>query len=175
MRRFDHKKALEVMLYIAGRIQNPGFHNISKILYFADRQHLQNFGRFICGDRYIAMQHGPVPSDIYDILKALRHGNEGQPHYGEFRRALKVFGNYKLQPLRDANLELLSDSDRHCMDASIEKYGPMSFGQLTNVSHDEAYESADFNDEINIEVIARTLADGEEIVQHLRDPYPESY
>jgi uncharacterized phage-associated protein len=175
MKHFNHQKALETVLYIAQHVPDAGFHKVSKVLYFADRQHLENYGRFICGDRYIAMQHGPVPSGIYDMLKALRNGSEWHPHYGELRQALNVFENYKLQPLRDANLERLSDSDRQCLNASIDKFGCMSFGELTTLSHDEAYESADFNDEINIEVIARTLAGGDEIVQHLRNPYPDGH
>jgi uncharacterized phage-associated protein len=40
-------------------------------MYFADRKHLEKYGRFICGDSYVAMKHGPVPSEIYDILKAV--------------------------------------------------------------------------------------------------------
>lgn len=172
MKTFDRPKALEVILYIAQRVQDAGFHKLSKILYFADRQHLQEFGRFICGDRYIAMQHGPVPSGIYDILKAIRNGSEWHPDYNELQLGLEVFHNYKLRPRRDANLDHLSESDRQCLDASIAKHDAMSFGQLTTLSHDEAYESADFNDEINIEVIARTLAGGDEIVQHLRNPHP---
>lgn len=175
MKRFDHLKALEIVLYIAQRVPDAGFHKLSKLLYFADRQHLEQFGRFIGGDRYIAMQHGPVPSSIYDMLKALRDSSEWHPHYGELQQALKVFDNYKLQALRDANLERLSDSDRQCLDASIAKYGHISFGRLTELSHDEAYESADFNDEMNIEVIARSLAGGNEIVEHLRNPHPDGH
>lgn len=172
MQRFDRKKALEVILYITQRVQKPGFHNLSKILYFADRQHLQEFGRFICGDKYIAMQHGPVPSGIYDLLKVIRDDTEWHPNYDELRESLRVFENYKLHPLRDPNLDRLSSSDRQCLDEAISKYGKLSFGRLTDLSHDEAYESADFNDEISIETIARTLKDGDEVAEHIRNPYP---
>jgi hypothetical protein len=41
-------------------------HSVSKVLYFADKEHLEKYGRFICGDSCYAMKHGPVPSQIYD-------------------------------------------------------------------------------------------------------------
>ena len=59
---FNEKVALEVILYIANKSQKPTFHHIAKLLYFADKSHLCQYGRFICGDNYIAMKNGPVPS-----------------------------------------------------------------------------------------------------------------
>src|SRR5437899_249948 len=70
--RFDPEKALQAILFVAHRIPEASFHQISKIIYFADKAHLQKYGRLICGDSYVAMKHGPVPSAIYDILKAVR-------------------------------------------------------------------------------------------------------
>lgn len=63
---FDPEKAVEVILYVASRVRDSGFHRVSKILYFADRDHLAMYGRFICGDSYVAMKNGPVPSGAYD-------------------------------------------------------------------------------------------------------------
>jgi uncharacterized phage-associated protein len=69
---FNLDKGIEAILYIAQKVDDPTFHRISKIMYFADRKHLEKYGRFICGDSYVAMKHGPVPSEIYDILKAVK-------------------------------------------------------------------------------------------------------
>ncbi|WP_409530306.1 Panacea domain-containing protein [Shinella sp.] len=44
------------------------FHAL-KTLYYADRAHLQRYGRPITGDRYIAMENGPVPSYAYNAVK----------------------------------------------------------------------------------------------------------
>lgn len=69
VKHFDREKALEVILYIANNLDGATFHSISKMLYLSDKLHLQEYGRLICGDRYIAMEYGPVPSAIYDMLK----------------------------------------------------------------------------------------------------------
>ncbi|MEO6666974.1 MAG: Panacea domain-containing protein, partial [Nitrospiria bacterium] len=70
--RFDPEKALQAILFVARMLPGATFHQISKIIYFADKAHLQKYGRLICGDTYVAMKHGPVPSGIYDILKSVR-------------------------------------------------------------------------------------------------------
>jgi uncharacterized phage-associated protein len=40
-----------------------------KLLYIADREYLQERGRPITGDRVAAMDHGPVLSRTYDLIK----------------------------------------------------------------------------------------------------------
>ena len=70
--QFDKTKALNALLYVANRVQRKDFHKIFKIVYFADRQHLAEWGRPITGDTYIAMDAGPVPSRMYDMLKIVR-------------------------------------------------------------------------------------------------------
>lgn len=44
-------------------------YHIVKALFFADREHLNRYGRPITYDNYYAMFHGPVPSLAYDLLK----------------------------------------------------------------------------------------------------------
>jgi uncharacterized phage-associated protein len=170
--RFDPEKAVEVILYVATRVRNPGFHLISKILYFADRDHLAKYGRFICGDSYVAMKHGPVPSGAYDILKHVRGDGLAcsVPHAKE---SFRVENDKLIVPLKDANLDLLSDSERESLDAAIVKYGTMSFGQLTSLSHDKAWDFADENEFIEVEQIVATLPDSETLLDHLANPHPD--
>src|SRR3989337_1524135 len=120
---FDPDKAVEIILYVAGRVPDPGFHRVSKILYFADREHLATYGRFICGDSYVAMKHGPVPSGTYDVLKFVR-GDDGLtcvvPHAQE---SFRVDDRKLVIPFKNANLDALSESERECLDPAIAKYG----------------------------------------------------
>lgn len=170
MFKFDEDVALQTILYIANRVKNPTFHKISKIIYFADRFHLEKYGRFICGDSYVAMKHGPVPSRIYDILKDIR-ANIDLPIVKKAKDLLKI-ENYDVKPLEDADLDYFSDSDIVCLDKSIEQYGDKTFSQLTNLSHDEAWHSAGENDFIEIQDIVKTFKNPETLLEHLRDPHP---
>lgn len=40
-----------------------------KLLYLADRKALSSLRRPIVGGRYVSMDHGPVLSDVYDLIK----------------------------------------------------------------------------------------------------------
>src|SRR5258708_8229191 len=68
--RFDPERALELVLYVANQLRYPTLHSVSKVVYFADREHLSRYGSLLSGDNYVAMRHGPVPSSIYNLLKA---------------------------------------------------------------------------------------------------------
>lgn len=168
---FDPEKAIEVILYIANKIPVPTIYYINKLLYFADKAHLQNFGRLICGDEYVAMRNGPVPSHIYDILKDVRDDRpcsltDHAKHTFEIRNGRDII------PYRQADLDIFSDSDIECLDYSIQEYGKRSFNALKRLSHDDAWKSADENDFIDVANIISTLPDGEKLLQHLKDPFP---
>lgn len=170
---FNALKALAAILYVACRHKDVSFHTLSKVLYFADRESLHQYGRTICGDSYIAMKHGPVPSGVYDMLKAVR--GDDQPWHSEYKRfcqAFEVNGRYSIVAKAEPDLRYLSKSDRECLDQAIEQYGQMSFGRLTQASHDKAWKAADENDAITLETIVQTLPDGEALMEHLKNPHP---
>ncbi|VXD20803.1 hypothetical protein PL8927_70018 [Planktothrix serta PCC 8927] len=51
---FNIEKGIESILYILKLLENkaqPTLHRVSKVLYFADKEHLEKYGRFIFGDR----------------------------------------------------------------------------------------------------------------------------
>ncbi|MEO1256803.1 MAG: Panacea domain-containing protein [Bacteroidota bacterium] len=154
----NQQKTLETILYIATRIKNPTKHTIFKIMYFADKEHLLKYGRFITGDYYIAMEYGPVPSGAYDLIKTLPE-------------SMRVEG-YHIVPDRDAKLDEFSESDIECLNASIEENGNKSFGQLTDESHDEAWKIAPENGVMTIESIAKMLDSSDELLSFLEDQHP---
>lgn len=172
---FDVDVALNAVLYIAQRLDTPTFHSVSKMLYFADRYHLEHYGSFIYGDSYIAMQHGPVPSGIYDLLKAVKGVmSTTDPTLVEaFSANLDVHNGYHIQPKHDADVDYLSDASLESLDYAIKNYGKLSFQELTDRSHDEAYHAAGDNDIIDIESIARTFDNSALLLEYLRDPYPD--
>ncbi len=63
-------------------------------------------------------------------------------------------------------------ADVTCLNNSIEKYGDLSFSQLTSSSHDNAWRATDANDLMEIDHIIATFDDAEELGEHLRDPHP---
>ncbi|HEY9082880.1 MAG TPA: Panacea domain-containing protein [Vicingaceae bacterium] len=45
-----------------------------KLLWIADRLHLNKYGRLILKDSYCAMPHGPVPSETLDLVQSTQEG-----------------------------------------------------------------------------------------------------
>jgi uncharacterized phage-associated protein len=162
--RLDLRQAVEALLYVAARV--PDLYHVLKVLYFADRSHLGKYGRFIYGDTYVAMQHGPVPSAAYDLAKEAR-GDGGITCGVPVGEALAFDGN-SVRPLRKANLDLLSESERDCLDEAINQYGDLSFSELRQLSHDAAFQEADVNDIMSFESIARSLPDSKALLEYLR-------
>jgi uncharacterized phage-associated protein len=165
--RFDPDKALNLVLYVAACVKEPTFHTISKVIYFADKLHLERYGRLICGDSYVAMKHGPVPSEIYDMMKDVR-GDGFSEHWQTARQAFEVKGKATVVPHQAPDMDVFSDSDVECINESIKIYGHLDFGRLTELSHDEAWQATDGNDIIDIEQIVATFPDGKALLQHLR-------
>lgn len=162
---FDPKKTLEVLLYIAQ--QSSDMYNVLKVLYFADKDHLEKYGRLISGEDYVAMEKGPVPSGAYDIIKSVRGDGYINVVGLDLDESFHMDG-YILVPHRGPNLELLSESDIECLDAAIEKFGHMGFGKLMEICHeDSAFQAADRNDFISLDVIINSLPSAEDLRDYL--------
>jgi len=171
---FDHEKTTEVLLYIASNLpdDNATLYPALKILYLADRLHLSRYGRFISGDSYVAMIHGPVPSGAYDIVKAARgDGACADEHVLNSLSVDRVSG--RISALRAPNLGLFSESDIECLDLTLKEHGNKKFPQMKEISHDDAYEKADINGFISLKDIVNSLPENsEDLLDHLSDRYP---
>lgn len=147
-------KTLNALLFVANRVQRKDFHKIFKVIYFADRQHLADWGRPITGDTYIAMDAGPVPSQLYDMLKIVR-GDSYLPDTEGLGRYFQVENWMYVRPLVDADLNSLSANEQEALSDSIEKYASLSYGEIKEKSHDVAWRSTARDFSISWDSIAR--------------------
>lgn len=161
--KFNPQKALEVLLYVAHQCSN--MYKALKVVYFADKMHLAQYGRLIAGDSYVAMSHGPVPSGLYDLVKVVR-GDGAFAVDVPLKEAFTMHGN-EIVPLRPPNLDVLSESDQEVLAEAICKFGHKSFSELKKLSHDDAFKAADDNDFISMEALVKSLPDGEALWEHL--------
>lgn len=163
--QFDPEKAVEIILYIAARLNadRATFHTISKMCYFADLLHLERYGRLITADGYVAMKHGPVPSHIYDLLK--KDDFKGLAAYTD--GAFDLIDEYHVAPRRAVREDYLSASETECLEDTIAKYGRMSFKRLSEESHKGAWCEADANDFIRLNDMIGMLPESETVRQHV--------
>lgn len=171
---FDADKALEAIIYVASRADTDLYGTL-KLLYVADKLHLQRYGRFMFGDDYSAMEWGPVPSNSYDIVKYVR-GDRPHCRIERAREAFKMSGNDFIL-LRAPDLDELSKTEVSCLDEAIAEQGRNDFAGFKRITHDAAWRAAwraatKGSAPIAIESIASQLPRAQELIQHLSDPSP---
>lgn len=163
---FDKDVTMNAVLYI---IQQMGgkvdMHKIFKTLYFADQEHLSEYGRTITGDVYIAMNYGPVPSKTDDIFKAVRGDSYFQP--GEFKSMFHFVNRFFVVADMTPDMDYLSVSDKKCLDNSIDKCKDLSFTELTNLSHGLAWESTKKDQRMTYYDILSEKGDSEEYIDYI--------
>lgn len=158
---FDRKatKILEGLVYAAFHLgKGATRHSASKVLYFADREHLANCGRMIFDDTYVAMRDGPVPSIAYDLMKQ----STGTYNFlvmdqDSVLEALESQGRYQLCAKRPPNLDSFSKSEIDCLDNAVEFCRGKGFMELSKISHDSAWRSADRNNDISLQALVDSL------------------
>lgn len=176
--RFDADAALAAILLIVNRCSSTTKHRTFKLLYLAEKLHLERYGYLIVGDDYYAMTYGPVPSRIYYAIKfaaghclCLSLDEDLKEGFGS---CLKVHGHH-LTARCEPDLGSLSESDVSCILETINDHGEKSLGRLAKLSHDQAWYRArnggDPSCLMDFGEIVGTLPNAEEIFEHLSNPY----
>lgn len=144
----DVDRILAAIAYVISRAENrgrrPSQYEIAKTLFIADRAHLNKYGRPITFDNYFAMNHGPVPSFAYNLLKqdrgALKAIGERQIPWQQ-RSVGKHFEYFAANAILAE--DALSESDIEELDGALSVILTLSFGQIRRVTHeDPAYQEA---------------------------------
>ena len=164
--RFDPEKGLEVLLYLASKLDKT-YYQVLKTLYLADRYHLENYGRLICGDRYIAMSKGVCPSGLYDFVTDVKKGRRLGGRGVDPSDAFSLRG-FKIVPKRPPNLDYLSKSDLESLDRAIRDIKEKGWFWLYKTTHGPDYKAAKRNGEVPFDEMAKTLPSGDLILKALR-------
>lgn len=151
---FNKDKATQSILYVASKLERRDMHKIFKILYFADRKHVMDWGMPIIGDTYIAMDAGPVPSRVYDIMKIVRGDSYMQDTEG-LKELFAIESWMYVVPLKAADLSKLSRTNLEALDWALQTYGSLSYDEIKEKSHDIAWRSTAKDYVISWEAIAR--------------------
>ena len=139
---FDIEIATAALLLMA-RLGVPKFdqYKACKLLFLSDKRHLVKYGRTITGDRYAALEHGPIPSNSRDELKRLIDQDSGS-----LRDAFEVDRNFQYPRLvakKSFDESVLSKSDVQVIQEIVSEFGAKSFGELRAITHETiAYKNA---------------------------------
>lgn len=166
--KVNEKKALEAMLYIAEKLQSRiNIYNLLKMIFEADKYHLNLHARPVTGDVYIKMQYGTVPSVIYDFIKqdplALSSLNiEEYP--------FRIDGHF-LVSQRSPDLSCFSASDLEALNHGFTSYNSLDFKEVETKNHQEqCWLSSDLNRPIEFE----KMIENKEVLDYLQQISPFS-
>ncbi len=169
----DIARILAPALYILNKTGNKlNKQKLFKILYFADKEHIAKYGRTFSGEPYIAMSNGPVPSRLYDYIKIVE-GKYKFPIPDDFIEEVNVYlgveDPYWVLSRKNVDMDFLSRSAIKSLDHSIATYKNKSFGELSELSHDNAWKAANQNTEISIIEIAKDAGANEEMLSYIKE------
>lgn len=135
-------KALEVILWLSSECPGIDIYHVVKGAFYADKHHLNEYGRPIAGDDYIADQYGPLGDVVYGLLKGdplemLALGGNGQVPF-------KIEGRFQVCPERGPNMRRLSGSEAKSLRIGLDFVVGKTFDELVEISHqDPAYVAAE--------------------------------
>ena len=101
-----------------------------KLLYIADRESLGETGRPIIGTRPVAMDHGPVHSEVLDWINGKRRGSE------EWARFIGIADTHYLVLTTDPGQLTLSQYEVDKLQEVCRRYEGLTRFQLADLTHD---------------------------------------
>lgn len=156
-----------VLLYILKHCPDFMRHSVYYIVksaYIAQQMHLVRYMCPIYYDTIKAFDLGPVPSDIYDMLKIVR-GDSGTANFhrndnlaGMAQESVS-FHNEAFIPNEEPDMDYLSPSAVECLDDAIEQVSGMTFNEIIEATHDREWERA-HNTQSRIMNLANIARDG---------------
>jgi uncharacterized phage-associated protein len=135
--KVSYAKAIETLVWLAKMKPEIDIYHVAKVLFYADKMHLNKYLRPIIGDDYVRMPYGPVPSGVLNLIKKNMWLSPNQLRIIKASLDIDDADNFKLTALRDPDMDYFSKSDIECLTDALNKYGNLSFDQLYELTHSE--------------------------------------
>ena len=138
--KFSPAKALAAIHWMVSERHDIDLHAALKACYFADKSHLNEFQRPVFGATYKAMRYGPVPVEIYEMMK-------GEPIWLP-ETSVDAYP-WRLDGFRlvstdnsKADLGALSETDIEHFGSALARSLGMTFNERTAATHGADWEAA---------------------------------
>lgn len=142
----------ELILYIADRSQDDpkfGATKLNKILYFSDFVSFREHGKPITGAMYMRLENGPAPTHLVPVRNEMVASGE----IAMEPRRYYTYQQIVLKPLRKPNLSLFTAEDIALVDAIIQELRELDAKELSDLSHNRAWQIANEREPIPYEAI----------------------
>jgi uncharacterized phage-associated protein len=133
---FVESKATEAAAFLLSRSgQAMNYMKLIKLLYLADREALIRWGWPISTDRYVSMKHGPVLSNVLDLIN---FGSLSEKT-GSWSSLISNPSGYDVsleREISEEDFEELSVAERKLLEEIWGKYGGLDEWELVDLLHD---------------------------------------
>ena len=159
-------KIKATVLYILKQIpEGVDYIHLFKMMYFAQQEHLVRYAMPIVDDSFMARKHGPVAALTYKVLRSV----EGKVDVTD--ECLRDFANsisismvdghqvVRIAEGADCDMDELSKSNLKVLDKWIKSCKDINSFDLSDLSHDEAWEAAKAKTDLTGEDTKITLYD----------------
>lgn len=140
------KKIESVVLYVLKYFPDGvDYIKLFKIIYFAQKEYLANYGKVLCPDTFKARTFGPVPALSHKVIKMVELEDDdiaSFPDLQEFCNSIYV-QNKLVFAKKEPDMEYLSAKECVCLDKWYNYCKDKdSKEELSPLSHDKAYKKA---------------------------------
>lgn len=135
---FSQEKALAALAFIASTEEGLSPLFVAKVLFFAEKSHINAYGRPILGDTFIAMPRGPVPSTIKNYIDERWDWVERPDGFDAVVKIVNRAGLRRLERGTDVgDMTLLSETDKQALRDAIAFCNGKSANHLSDLTHFE--------------------------------------
>jgi hypothetical protein len=112
----NEAKAIDTWALVVGK-QPMSHFDLAKVLYIADKQHFNDYGRSIYGENYLATPQGPIPITLKNFID---NDFAFSPALASHKNMFTI-SNQLMQTHIQPNMEQFSKSDIQALESAIDK------------------------------------------------------
>ena len=166
---FNGEKSIHVILYIIQQCKGKiNQYNLLKVIFEADKYHLNKHGIPVTGDIYRNMSFGTVPVAIYNTIKGNKSPKKDLEGMGMKGLPYKYNkNNHMLTSSVPPDHDHFIETDVEALDRGITKYGNLSFDEVKQENHKEkCWQETERSQLIPFELIIENKAVLEQLNEH---------
>ncbi len=155
--KLEPEKLVAALAFFASKTRGLDKLKAAKLLYYADKYHLTQYGRPILGDVYFRLDYGPVPSKSLDIMNEAIDPHrvrgvhpDNQMLISKYLRTNSEGRHPTFELKHEPDMKVFSESEIEALVKTVEKYGHFTGSKLIDLTHrDATWNKTERNGEID--------------------------
>ncbi len=174
MQNYDIKKLANFICYfIEQEVKYLGITKLMKLCFFADKYHLETYGKPMLNHNYTKMPKGPVPMYVYSLIKATHHEDyDLKSEVEEFNKNILVKDrqkdeNSRFESYKPFDGKFFSKSQILILDKLVLEFKDMDKKEISDLSHKtSAWNSVNIHENISF---SSMIDNNAELSKHVRE------